>query len=79
MKNLVLQNKRLVVGQAMLQAVCIRFNNKMYRLCPDVSTGFRGLDYVSHLEFGAKEHNAHAIRNTCFGTLPSLLGGSSSP
>ena len=34
----------------MLQEVCSCFNNKMYRLSPDVSTLVFGLRYVSHLE-----------------------------
>ena len=39
--------KQRMAVQAMLQEVCSYFNNKMYRLGPDVSTGFCGLHYVS--------------------------------
>ena len=34
--------------QAMLQEVCSQFINKMYQLCPDVSTEFCGLHCVRH-------------------------------
>lgn len=36
--------------QAMLQELCSYFNNKMYRLGPDASTGFCGLHYVERQE-----------------------------
>ena len=38
--------------KAMLQEVCRHFNNKMYRLGPDVSTGFCGLHCVRHHKRG---------------------------
>jgi hypothetical protein len=38
--------------QAMLQELCRQFNKKMYRLDPDVSTGFYGLHKVVCLNCG---------------------------
>lgn len=35
--------------QATTQAACCPINNLIYRLCPDVSTGFFGLHYVGRL------------------------------
>jgi len=42
--------KQPIAVQAMLQAVCSHFNNKIYRLGPDVSTGFCGLHYLSPVD-----------------------------
>jgi len=46
MRNLYVYKKQYMTVQAILQEVCSHFNNKMYRLCPDVFTVFCGLHYV---------------------------------
>jgi len=55
--------------QAMLQEVCRHFINKMYRLCPDVSSRFCGLHYVRRrTRYHSLWQPLQPIRSTSTGT-----------
>jgi hypothetical protein len=59
--------------QAMLQAVFSHFGNRMYRLGPDVSTGFCGLHYLRHFGFKVVSRTAKTERSTMVNSTDSTF------
>ena len=62
----------------MLQEVCSHLNNKMYRLGPDVSTGFCGLHYVGprNHTIDAMQQNSKLLLNCSCGEVEVQIAGS---